>query len=87
MTVMASTETLTLESLVVAESYGRKYDGFATGSSPVKPALYGRRAGTHALTGSARVGPASARRPVHPADHGARCHCAYETSGSAHRYA
>ena len=28
----------------VAKSYGRKYVEFATGSSPVKLALYGRRA-------------------------------------------
>jgi uncharacterized glyoxalase superfamily protein PhnB len=30
--------------LVVAKSFGRKYVEFATGSSPVKLALYGRRA-------------------------------------------
>jgi hypothetical protein len=43
---MASIESVTLDvaDLTAAESFGRKYVEFATASSPVKLALYGRRA-------------------------------------------
>ena len=42
--VAASRRFYVERGLVVAKGFGRKYVEFATGSSPVKLALYGRRA-------------------------------------------
>ena len=57
--------------LAVAKSFGRKYVEFATPSSPVKLALYGRRAlakDAGVAAGRHRIAPAGDRRrrgPVH----------------------